>query len=69
MYKASINNTILLTINKKECDEIFKYYGEIFLFKHRTLCKIIPGLGELNSKRILESLATQFENITLPNCT
>ncbi|CAD8149414.1 unnamed protein product [Paramecium pentaurelia] len=69
LYKASINNSILLTINKKECDEIFKYYGEIFLFKHRTLCKIIPGLGELNSKRILESLANQFENIILPNCT
>ena len=56
-------------INKKECDEIYKYYGEIFLFKHRTLSKIIPGLGELNSKRILESIANQFENIILPHCT
>ncbi|CAD8066828.1 unnamed protein product [Paramecium sonneborni] len=69
VYKAAFNNSIILKINKKECDEIYKYYGEIFLFKHRTLCKIIPGLGELNSKRILESLANQFENIILPNCT
>ncbi|CAD8155084.1 unnamed protein product [Paramecium octaurelia] len=69
IYKASSKNSLLLMINKKECDEIYKYYGEIFLYKHRTLCKIIPGLGELNSKRILESLANQFENIILPNCT
>ncbi|CAD8059662.1 unnamed protein product [Paramecium primaurelia] len=69
IYKVAINNSILLMIDKKECDEIFKYYGEIFLFKHRTLCKIIPGLGELNSKRILESLTNQFENIILPHNT
>ncbi|CAD8062876.1 unnamed protein product [Paramecium sonneborni] len=69
VYKVSFNNSLILMINKKECDEIYKYYGEIFLYKHRTLCKVIPGLGELNSKRILEALSNQFENIILPHCT
>ena len=57
-YRVGMDDTIFLTINKKECDEMFKYYGDIFLFKHKTLIKIIPGLGDLNSKRILESIAT-----------
>lgn len=53
-----MDDTLFLIINKKECDEMYKYYGDVFLFKHKTLIKIIPGLGELNSKRILESIAT-----------
>ncbi|CAD8128249.1 unnamed protein product [Paramecium sonneborni] len=64
-YNISVDNTLILSINKKECDDIYQFYGDLFLFKHKTLCKIIPGLGDLNSKRILTSLATQFEILTL----
>ncbi|CAK75800.1 unnamed protein product (macronuclear) [Paramecium tetraurelia] len=69
LYKVAFNDSIILLIDKKECDEIYNYYGEIFLFKHRTLSRIIPGLGELNSKRILEALANQFENVIIPHST
>ncbi|CAD8142844.1 unnamed protein product [Paramecium pentaurelia] len=68
-YKISVDDSLILQINKQECDDIYQFFGDLFLFKHKTLCKIIPGLGELNSKRILAALATQFESLTLPHLT
>ncbi|CAD8050471.1 unnamed protein product [Paramecium primaurelia] len=68
-YKISVDDSLILSINKQECDDIYQFFGDLFLFKHKTLCKIIPGLGELNSKRILAALSTQFESLTLPHLT
>ncbi|CAK65999.1 unnamed protein product (macronuclear) [Paramecium tetraurelia] len=68
-YKISVDDSLVLSINKQQCDDIYQFFGDLFLFKHKILCKIIPGLGELNSKRILAALATQFESLTFPHLT
>lgn len=58
-----------LVIYKSQFDEVFKWFGQQFLDKHKALCKLIPSLSEMSSKKMLETLVYQFEDCRHPNGT
>ncbi|KAM3139554.1 hypothetical protein pb186bvf_008390 [Paramecium bursaria] len=63
---VSVDQSTCLVMVKSQFDEVFKMFGQLFQDKYQTLCKLIQGLKDMSSKRMMDIIISQFEDLKIP---